>query len=55
VRATGTLLCTHPCGGRVAMSWTCIAEQSPRTVVRAMRRNPVEVVEIAEGEGANGF
>jgi len=37
------------------MSSTSTAAQSPRTVVRAMRRIPDKVVEIAEGEGVNGF
>jgi len=37
------------------MSLTSTVAQSPRTVVRAMRRIPVKVVEIAGGEGVNGF
>jgi len=37
------------------MSLTSTTAQSPRTVVRAMRRIPVKVVEIAEGEGVNGL
>ena len=52
---TATLPCIHRCARRVAMSLTSTVAQSPRTVVRAMRRIPVKVVEIAEGEGVNGF
>ena len=37
------------------MSSTSTAAQSPRPVVRALRRIPVKVVEIAEGEGVNGL
>jgi len=46
VRTTATLPCTHPHARRVAMSSTDTAAQSPRSIVRAMRRIPVEVVEI---------
>ena len=52
---TATLPCTYRSARRVAMSSTSTAAQSPRSVVRAMRRIPVRVVEIAEGEGVNGF
>ena len=37
------------------MSLTSTAAKSPSRVVRAMRRIPVKVVEIAEGEGVKGF
>jgi len=52
---TATPPCTLRRARRVAMSSTSKAEQSPRTVVRAMRRTPVKVVDITEGEGVNGF
>jgi len=50
-----TLPWIHRRARRVAMSLTSTVAQSPRTVVGAMRRIPVKVVEIAEGEGVNGF
>ena len=52
---TATLPCIHRRARRVAMSLTSSVAQSPRTVVRAMRRILGKVVEIAEGEGVNGF